>query len=118
MQLNFNSYVLGNSEIKSILHSNQLVSLHSNKKLTLCAKGVSVSLQGRPAGANLPVPPGLAPGSLGAGAGRAQGQALLGAPLAALVVPAVCVIPAPDRSAAHIRVALQPGGTGALGLEV
>ena len=88
------------------------------QKLTLRAKGVSVSLQGRPAGANLPVPPGLAPGSLGAGAGRAQGQALLGAPLAALVVPAVCVLPAPDRSAAHIRVALEAGGTGALGLEV
>ena len=72
------------------------MSHHSNKtfanfvnNLTLCAKGVSVSLQGRPAGAHLPVPPGLAPRPLGTGAGGAEGEALLGQPVAALVVPAV-----------------------------
>ena len=111
MQLNFNSYVLGNSEIKSIPHPNQLVSLHSNKKLTLCAKGVSVSLQGRPAGAHLPVPPGLAPRPLGTGAGGAEGEALLGQPVAALVVPAVRVLPAADRCAANIWIALETIGT-------
>ena len=99
-----------------------MVSLHSNKtslkKLTLRAKGVSVSLQGRSAGAHLPVPPGLAPGSLGTGAGRAEGEALLGEPVTALVVPAVWVLPAPDRRAAHIWVALETIGTGALGLEM
>ena len=53
------------------------------------AKGVPVSLQGWTAGAHLPVPPGLAPCSLGAGAGGAEGEALLGEPVTALVVPAV-----------------------------
>ena len=54
-----------------------------------CAKGISVSLQGRPAGANLPVSPSLTPGSLGTGAGRAEGEAILGEPVTALVVSAV-----------------------------